>query len=178
MSFLTRLFTRKGDDLSPWRPLWHRTVELARDPRWYDSPANGGGGVADTVGGRFDVITLTLGAVLLRMERDPALVEGSVRLTELFVDDMDGQLRESGVGDLMVGKHMGRLVSVLGGRLGALREALADADDAALVDAIERNVAFGERPDAAKVAELVRGYAGALDAVSADDLRAARIVLP
>ena len=111
MSFLSRLLRRKDDDRAAYRPLWHRTVELARDPRWYAE-----GGVADTVGGRFDAITLTLCAVLLRMEREPALVEPSVRLTELFVDDMDGQLRESGVGDLVVGKHMGRLMSVLGGR--------------------------------------------------------------
>lgn len=173
MSFLTRLFQRKDDDLSPWRPLWHRTVELSRDPRWYAV-----GGVADTVGGRFDVITLTLAAVLLRMEREPELVEASVRMTELFVDDMDGQLRESGVGDLMVGKHMGRLVSVLGGRLGALREALAKGGDAALVEAIERNVAFGDKPAPAAVAALLRGYADALALLSAEDLRAARIALP
>ncbi len=173
MSFLSRLFGRRGDDLSPYRPLWHRTVELARDPRWYAV-----GGVADSVGGRFDVITLTLGAVLLRMEREPALVEGSVRITELFVDDMDGQLRESGVGDLMVGKHMGRLVSVLGGRLGALREALAQEGDAGLVEAITRNVSLGDNGDPSAIAGLLRGFARSLDGVSGEDLLAARISLP
>ena len=177
MSMIARLFRPKAapeaDPREALRPLWHRIVELSRDPRLYRDD-----GVADTVSGRFDMIAAILVVVLLRFERDRVLTHEAVLLTELFVEDMDGQLRESGVGDLMVGKHMGRLVSVLGGRLGALRGALADADDAALVDAIERNVAFGERPDAAKVAGLVRGYAGALDAVSADDLRAARIVLP
>ena len=178
MSFLSRLFKPRGDDREPARPLWHRTVELARDPRWYRAREQGGGGVADTVAGRFDAITLVLCAVLLRMEREPALVPPSVLLTELFVDDMDGQLRQSGVGDLVVGKHIGKLVSSLGGRLGALREALAQPDDTALVAAIERKVSLGENGNPAAVATLLRGFASALDAAPAEELLAARIALP
>ena len=173
MSFLSRLLRPRGDDREPVRPLWHRTVELARDPRWY-AP----GGVADSVAGRFDAITLVLCAVLLRMEREPALIPGSVHLTELFVDDMDGQLRESGVGDLMVGKRVGELVSTLGGRLGAYREALARPDNAMLVEAVGRNVTLNEPANPAAVAGLLRGFADALALLGAEDMRAARIVLP
>jgi cytochrome b pre-mRNA-processing protein 3 len=173
MSFLSRLLRRRGDDRDPVRALWHRTVELARDPRWY-AP----GGVADSIPGRFDAITLVLCAVLLRMEREPALIAGSVHLTELFVDDMDGQLRESGVGDLMVGKRVGELVSTLGGRLGAYREALAQPDDAALVEAIGRNVTLAEPARPTMVAGLLRGFADALESLDAEDLLAARIALP
>jgi len=173
MSFFKRLLKPRGDDREPVRPLWHRTVELARDPRWYAE-----GGVADTVAGRFDAITLVLCAVLLRMEREPALVAPSVLLTELFVDDMDGQLRQSGVGDLVVGKHIGKLVSSLGGRLGALREALSEPADEALVAAVDRNVSLGDKGNPPRVAALLRGFAGALDAASAEDLLAARIALP
>ena len=173
MSFFKRLLKPRGDDREPVRPLWHRTVELARDPRWYAE-----GGVADTVAGRFDAITLVLCAVLLRMEREPPLVAPSVLLTELFVDDMDGQLRQSGVGDLVVGKHIGKLVSSLGGRLGALREALSEPGDEALVAAVDRNVSLGDKGNPPKVAALLRGFAGALDAASAEDLLAARIALP
>jgi cytochrome b pre-mRNA-processing protein 3 len=173
MAFLSHLFKRRSDDRTPYRPLWHRTVELARDPRWYAQ-----GGIADSVAGRFDAITLTLAAVLLRMEQDPELVAPSVRITELFVDDMDGQLRESGVGDLVVGKHIGRLMSVLGGRLGALREALAKPGDAALVEAIGRNVTLGPTGDPACIAALLRGFVAALAATSGEDILAARIALP
>ena len=173
MSFFKRLLKPRGDDREPVRPLWHRTVELARDPRWYAE-----GGVADTVAGRFDAITLVVCAVLLRMEREPALVAPSVLLTELFVDDMDGQLRQSGVGDLVVGKHIGKLVSSLGGRLGALREALSEPGDEALVAAVNRNVSLGDKGNPPRVAALLRGFAGALDAASAEDLLAARIALP
>jgi cytochrome b pre-mRNA-processing protein 3 len=178
MSLLSRLFKPRPDDRQPVRPLWHRIVELARDPRWYAAKDNGGGGVADTVAGRFDAITLVLSAVLLRMEREPALVPSSVLLTELFVDDMDGQLRQSGVGDLVVGKHIGRLVSSLGGRLGALREAFAEDGDAGLVAAVERNVSMGENGDPARVAALLRAFAAALAGASGGDLLAARIALP
>jgi len=173
MSFFKRLLKPRGDDREPVRPLLHRTVELARDPRWYAE-----GGVADTVAGRFDAITLVLCAVLLRMEREPALVAPSVLLTELFVDDMDGQLRQSGVGDLVVGKHIGKLVSSLGGRLGALREALSEPGDEALVAAVNRNVSLGDKGNPPRVAALLSGFAGALDAASAEDLLAARIALP
>lgn len=178
MAFLSHLFKRRTDDRTPFRPLWHRTVELARDPRWFAGPDRDGGGIADTVAGRFDAITLVLCAVLLRMEREPALVTPSVRVTELFVDDMDGQLRESGVGDLVVGKHIGRLMSVLGGRLGALREALADAESDALEQAIARNVTLGEAGDPGRVAAMLRGFVATLDTTGADDLLAARIALP
>ncbi|MES2492185.1 MAG: ubiquinol-cytochrome C chaperone family protein [Pseudomonadota bacterium] len=177
MSFFSRLLRPGADDRDPFRPVWYRIAELAREPRWY-APTRATRGVADTVAGRFDAITLVLCAVLLRMEQDPALIEPSVRLTELFVEDMDGQLRESGVGDLMVGKHIGKLMSTLGGRLGALRDALAQADDAALVDAIGRNVTLADTGDAAPVAALLRRFTVSLAALGADDILAARISLP
>jgi cytochrome b pre-mRNA-processing protein 3 len=148
-------------------------VEIAREKAWYADY-----GVADTVPGRFDAITLVLALVLLRMERDEALIEPSVRLTELFVDDMDGQLRQSGVGDLVVGKHIGRLMGTLGGRLGALREALppaGDGSDAALTKMIERNVTLAEGGDPARVAQAARSLAESLAATSSEDLMAARI---
>lgn len=175
MSFLARLFGPGRDDRAAVRPLWHAVVAFSRGKAWYAQY-----GIADTLPGRFDAITLVLSLVLLRMEREPALVEPSVRLTELFVDDMDGQLRESGVGDMVVGKHMGRLMSTLGGRLGAYRDALATADDSALSEAIARNVTLvdgltDERAGPLALASRVRALAGALDAVPAERLLAGEI---
>lgn len=172
MSLLKRLLRPKGDDLSPYRPLWHRVVELSRDPAWYRDA-----GIADTVPGRFDAITLVLSLVLLRMEREEALVEPSVRLTELFVDDMDGQLRQSGVGDMVVGKKMGKLMSALGGRLGAYRDALAADDDVALGEAIGRNVTFNEGAEPAAAAAMARRFSEALAAKDGAALLAGDIAL-
>ncbi len=169
MTIISRLFGSRQDALAPVRPLWHRVVEIAREKAWYAQY-----GVADAVPGRFDAITLVLALVLLRMERDEALMESSVRLTEIFVDDMDGQLRESGIGDLVVGKHIGRLMGTLGGRLGALREALPQGDEA-LAEVLARNITLIDGADPAKLVAPTRTLADALDALSSEDLMAARI---
>jgi cytochrome b pre-mRNA-processing protein 3 len=84
-----------------------------------------------------------------------------VLLTELFVDDMDAQLREAGVGDPAVGKHIGKLVSALGGRLGAYREALAAEGNELLAAAVQRNVTLRDGAGPAETATALRKlYAG------------------
>jgi cytochrome b pre-mRNA-processing protein 3 len=170
-----RLFAKASSGPDPrvaLRPLWHKVVQIARDPAFYRDD-----GVADTVAGRFDMITAVLSVVLLRMERDRVLVRESAFLTELFVEDMDGQLRESGVGDMVVGKRMGKLVSVLGGRLGALREALPDRQGPALQAALARNVTMieGREPDA--LARRLRAFADKVAALDSKALLAGDLAL-
>ena len=173
MSLISRILRKPRHSREEIRPLWRRVVEIAREKPWYADC-----GVADTVPGRFDAVTMVLALVMLRMERDKndddTLIEPSARLIELFVDDMDGQLRQSGIGDLVVGKHIGKLMSVLGGRIGALRDALRQ-DDAALVTALERNVTLTEHADKARLAAEVRRLHGQIDALSNEDMLAARI---
>ena len=161
MGLFDRLLGRQQDE-TDLRPLWHRVVEVAREPQWYAK-----GGVADTVPGRFDAITLVLSLVLLRLEASEPVRGHTARLTELFVSDMDGQLRQSGVGDVVMGKHMGKLMSALGGRIDAFRAALAEPDDAALTAAVERNVTLIDAADARAVAKEMRVIAAIL--AQADD---------
>lgn len=170
MSLLKRLFASGAKDQARLRPLWHRVVELAREPGWYAR-----GGIADTVEGRFDAITLVLALVMLRMEGREALRGPSARLTELFVDDMDGQLRQTGIGDPAMGKKIGKLMSVLGGRIEALRLALAQPDDAALIAVIERNVTLNEGADTRAIAADLRALAAALAVLDDDGLLDGRI---
>jgi len=169
MALFDRLLGRKAAEPN-LRPLWHRVVEIAREPGWYTK-----GGIADTVPGRFDCITLVLAVVLIRMERDLAQRNAAARLTELFVSDMDGQLRQNGIGDLVVGKHMGKLMQALGGRLDAYRAALAEQGDALLVEAVERNVTLIEGTDPAAVAAEMRVLAITLAKTSDADLLAGSI---
>lgn len=169
MSIFSRIFSRR-DEHAAVRPLWHQVVAIAREPEWYAQ-----GGVADSVPGRFDAITMVLAAVLVRMEREEALIPPSVLLTELFVEDMDGQLRESGVGDVIVGKHIGKLMGTMGGRLGAYRDALASGDAAMLADAVTRNVTLRDGADPAAVATRLRALADAVDATAASELLAGNI---
>jgi cytochrome b pre-mRNA-processing protein 3 len=89
---------------------------------------------------------------------------------------MDGQLRQSGVGDLVVGKHIGKLMGALGGRLDAYRAALAEDGDTALVEVVERNVTLIDGADAAAIAAEMRVLVAALDDASDADLLAGVIV--
>lgn len=169
MSLLSRLLGPRQDDRAVARPLWHKVVDIAREKEWYAQC-----GIADTVTGRFDAITLILSIVLLRMEREEDLVEPSVRLTELFVEDMDGQLRESGVGDVVVGKHMGRLMSLLGGRLGAYRTGLAGSEQE-MAAAVARNVTLVDGAEPLLVARRARAFATGLALVPGHRVLAAEI---
>jgi len=160
LSLLQKIFgeTRQSAAL---RPLYRAIVARGRDPAWYRE-----GRVPDTLDGRFDMIAAILALVLLRLEtggeagRDP-----SVLLAELFIDDMDASLRQLGIGDHVVGKHVGRMMSALGGRLAAFRAA---RQGGCFGEAVRRNV-FHELPPSeaavVTVAERLERFAGALDAV-------------
>lgn len=149
MTFLSRLLGTGPDPREAVRPLWHRVIELAREPSYY-THCN----VADSVAGRFDLITAILCAVMVRVEASDLRAESAL-LAELFVEDMDGQLREFGVNDVVVGKRVGKLMSVLGGRLGVYRSALVEKDREKLVSAVARNVTFVEGADEDQGAECV-----------------------
>lgn len=144
MSFFTRIFgsrKRSGEGLVP---LYTAIVAEARDPAWYRD-----GAVPDTLDGRFDMIAALLTLVLLRLEA-AGLASDSVALTETFIADMDGSVRQMGIGDMMVGKHVGRMVSALGGRLSAFRA----AGDGSLEPAVVRNI-FHESPPSAQAVAFV-----------------------
>jgi cytochrome b pre-mRNA-processing protein 3 len=161
MSFLSRLLTPPPPPLAG---LWSWITETARQPEWYLRHA-----VADTVDGRFDMVALVTCLVMLRLEASDLKLETSL-LTERFVDDMDGSLRDIGIGDLVVGKHVGRMVGALGGRLGAYREALAEgAPPQLLEDALARNVYRGAPPEGAPadLAQAARALKARIDSAPA-----------
>jgi len=162
MSFLSRLLGTGPDPREAVRPLWHQVVELARMPEFYKVHM-----VADTVAGRFDMITAILCAVMVRVEAGGMRSESAL-LAELFVEDMDGQLRQFGVNDVVIGKRVGRLMSVLGGRLGAYRGAFVNKDLVKLTEAVARNVTFSEGADEAKCTAQIAGELLALSERLAD----------
>lgn len=169
MSFLKSLFGRPASQ-NGLPTLYDAVVAEARAPHWYRE-----GAVPDTLDGRFDMVAAVLAFVLLRMEALGA-ADDSARLAEIFVDDMDGQLRQLGIGDLVVGKHIGRMMSALGGRLGTYRAALAG--DSSLEEALERNLYRGSAPAPAAVEHVaagLRALAARLEGLTLDDLRAGRM---
>ena len=130
----------------PGQALYNRVVETARRPDWYTA-----GAAPDTMDGRFDMVALVLSLVLIRLEDDDsdAARQMSADLADRFIADMDGTLRQDGIGDQVVGKHIGRMMAALGGRLGAYRE--ARTDDAAMASALRRNLWKDEPVDGAAV---------------------------
>ena len=169
MSFLSRLLGMEADPRDALRPLWHRTVELARTPDFYSECL-----VADTVSGRFDMITAVTACVMVRLEASDMRAE-SAHFAELFVEDMEAQMREFGVNDAVVGKRMGKVMSSLGGRLGAYRPALYNRDENALAEAVERNVTFADGGSAQCASGKLLALMDGLAKVSDEDLLAAKV---
>lgn len=171
MSLLRRLFPER-DQRSRYLPLYNAIVAEARDPAWYRD-----GGVPDTVDGRFDMVALVLTLVLIRLEAegDPGRLPSTL-LTELFIDDMDGQLRQIGIGDVVVGKHVGRMMSALGGRISAYRDALKG--DEPLGEALLRNLWRGEPAETGFVEDRVRRLHAALRPAPAESIYAGHLPTP
>jgi cytochrome b pre-mRNA-processing protein 3 len=99
--------------------------------------------------------------VLLRIEEAPEHSRDGVLLTEIMVDDMDGQMRQIGFGDMIVGKQIGQIMSALGGRIGAYR--IGAGDPAAMEAALLRNLYRDDAPTPAAMAHVI-GEAAALRA--------------
>ena len=170
MSIIQRIFGETGQR-APLQPLYDAIVAKGRDPVWYRD-----GRVPDTLDGRFDMIAAILSLVLLRLETEGEGAKGpSVLLTEIFIDDMDGTLRQLGIGDYVVGKHVGRMMSEVGGRLTAFRTGRAGGS---LAEAVTRNI-FHESPPSAEAAGFVttglERLAAALDTMPADEVLAGRL---
>lgn len=159
-----------GPKPQPALALYNAVVARGREPHWYVE-----GAVPDTVDGRFDMIAAVLAMVLLRLETEPAGAAPAAQVTERFVDDMDGQLREIGIGDIVVGKHVGKMMSMLGGRLGAYREGLASGSiDRALLRNLYRDAHPGEAALAHVGGRLVTLHEG-LKRTPLDALQAGRL---
>jgi cytochrome b pre-mRNA-processing protein 3 len=133
--------------------LYGAIVAQARAPAFYLRY-----GVPDTVNGRFEMIVLHLALFLDRLAHEPLPIRSLGQETfDLFCQDMDDQLRESGVGDLAVPKKMRRVAEAFYGRQEAYRAALSDAGGRALPDALQRNVYFGAS-EASLGAERLAAY--------------------
>ena len=103
-------------------------------------------GVPDTVQGRFDLIVLHLVLLLRRLARNDGPARGLAgrnlgqRLFDTFCRDLDGNLREMGIGDLAVPKHMRHFGEAFYGRQAAYLAALDAADERDFENALARNI--------------------------------------
>jgi cytochrome b pre-mRNA-processing protein 3 len=149
--------------------LYAAVVEQARRPAFYAKL-----GVPDTVDGRFEMIALHMFLVLHRLKGEAAAEAFGQALFDAMFADMDRSLREMGVSDLSVGRHVKNMAKAFYGRVGAYESGLADPTDAALGEAIRRNVygTVATPPDPAPLAAYLRASVAALAAQSPGDLTA------
>jgi cytochrome b pre-mRNA-processing protein 3 len=144
--------------------LYGAIVAQARTAAFYTSY-----GVPDTVQGRFDLIVLHLVLVLARFGRDYGTTRGiGQKLFDAFCRDLDGNLREMGVGDLAVPKQMRRFGEAFYGRQAAYLEALVAPDERELENALARNILQGAGSDRGAV-RLARYARTALRQFEAQD---------
>jgi len=148
----------------------------ARRPVFYRDYA-----VADTINGRFDLLLLHVAAVVARLMQEQETRPAGQLLFDRFCTDMDDNLREIGISDIAVPKHMKRVGEAFYGRARAYEAALAAPDDALLVEAIARNIYGGQPPESALVGRLaayMRDMAAALAAQPAAALAGGTVELP
>jgi cytochrome b pre-mRNA-processing protein 3 len=158
---LSRLIKNPAE-AAPVERLYQAIVVQARTPAFYARLD-----VPDTLDGRFDMVALHVFLTLRRLksegEAGRALAQA---LCDRFFADLDRSLREMGAGDLGVGRRVKAMAQAFYGRVAAYEAALA-GDDAALGQALERNlfgtVAPGPEPIGA-MARYVRREAVALAA--------------
>ena len=159
------LFNRWRTPRGEAEPLYAALVSEARRPAWYIE-----GGIPDTIDGRFAVLSSLVALAILRLEEGgEAAVRGSVALTESFIADMDGQMREEGFGDPSIGKQVRSMVGALASRVDRWRHARGgevEWDDAVRFSIYRDTLPPGERT-ATFAGEALRrvdeGMAGASD---------------
>lgn len=166
---LKRWFQRPN---SPARRLYEAIVAAARHPVPYAA-----WGVADTVDGRFDMISLHAYLTLDRLKGEADTVRQE--LVDEFFADMDRSLREMGVGDLSVGKKVRKMAEAFYGRVTAYEQGLRDGE-AALADALSRNVFPDGAPQGgvAKLAAYVGDVRRHLAAIATADILSGSLTFP
>lgn len=135
----------RREKLADAGPLYASVVAEVRRLDWYREA-----GVPDTMDGRFAVLATLLALADLRLGAGGDTARAlAPRLTELFVADMDAQLREAGIGDPTLGRQIRGMVGALAGRIERWRGEPGDG-------AIRASLYRGEEPDPAALAAAAR----------------------
>ena len=127
-------FQKRREIKAQAKGLYEGAVAQARLPIFYENY-----GVPDNVDGRFEMIALHCFVLMHRLQ-----AAGEERLSQALFDvffvRMDRSLREMGVGDLAVPKHMKRMMNGFNGRADNYESALLAGDKSQLKEALVRNV--------------------------------------
>ncbi len=143
--------------------IYGRIANQARNPDFYTRY-----GVADTLDGRFDTLTLVAVLVLRRLR---AAGDDGKRLAQSVTDvmfaDMDLSLHEIGVSENKVSKKIKIMAAAFLGRMNAYNDAIDKGDAMMLGDALRRNLYrdSGENPSNNGLTDLVWAAIERLDSL-------------
>jgi len=130
-------------------------------------------GAPDTVEGRFELLTLHIVLLLnrLKSDDDPGGALGQA-LFDLYLSNLDGAMREMGVGDLAMGKRMRALGKVFYGRASAYEEAFSALPDRSPLEAVIGRTVLGDAAECypGPLAGYIEGLRRELAGRSVDDL--------
>ena len=128
------LFPRLTPAPQPGEALFAAVTEKVRQKHWYVE-----GQVPDTLDGRFRMLATLSALTIVRLEQLGVAGEAaSVSLIERFIEVMESEHRELGLGDPALGRTVQKLVGSLAGRVEIWRNGVetTQAFDAAANDSI------------------------------------------
>src|SRR3954454_9153419 len=141
-AMLGNLFRTLTAEPSRGAKLFAAATAEARKPHWYVD-----GAVPDTIDGRFAMLATIVALVIVRLEQlgeegDAA----SVALTERFIEVMESEHRQMGLGDPKLGRTVRKLVSGVARRVELSRGAVDSGDWAQTARASVYGGEVGPRP--------------------------------
>ncbi len=138
---LQRLFAAPPT-LATGRALYAAAAGQARRPEFYRDL-----GAADTVEGRFELYSLHVALLLIRLKgQGPIAAETAQHLFDAYVRGLDDALRDMGVSDVKVGAKMKTLGQAFYGRLKSYEDAIeALPASAGELEALLRRTVLEER---------------------------------
>lgn len=156
------LWKRRKDE-TPFT-MYKSVMDQARQPAFFTAMA-----VPDSIEGRFDMLMVHSILALRRLKaikggQAEEAADRSQNLADVLFKDLDRALRETGVGDPSMPKKMNKLAAAFFGRGKAFGEALDSADQASVVEVVNRNITDGAFGKAGRTSESEKIDAQALDA--------------
>lgn len=163
LGFLFRGLTAEGSSAAA---LFATLTAEARQTHWYVE-----GEVPDTLDGRFAVLATLVALALVRLEQDGD--EGdrvSVALTERFIEVMESEHRELGLGDPTLGKTVRKLVGMLARRTELWRRASSGGEQWADTTRESLYKDDASNPALEHLEAALRKYSARLDGASLGEL--------
>jgi cytochrome b pre-mRNA-processing protein 3 len=169
---LSYLFPRLTPSTSRGTALFEALVGEARRPHGYVE-----GQVPDSIDGRFAVLSTIVALATVRLERGgDAARAAAVALAERFIEAMDAEHRQMGIGDPTLGKTVRKLVGGLSRRVALWRPTIERGEG--WDDAVSSSLFRGTAPSTEALAHCeraLRAYWARLDAATDEALAEGRI---